>query len=456
VPGNCCSDTDCTGNPSFGLGYACVNNRCTGCDGISSKTYYVDPVNGNDTTANGSNKIGGANNSACSFKTVHRALQVAGSFAAPDTKIVIMGSANQTVALDASETLPLLVPANVTITTQTGPISLTLPAAAETAISGFQLAGDQAALAPDNSYPLTIDGSSNTSGVAIAVAPGANKTATLQNVIIQNTGGNGITVSNGVLKIGAGVTVKNAGTALKRHDGLTISGGTVNINVPAGSTTSFLNNTQHGIYVTGTGSLNITATPVTLPAPNGQGSVVVSGNAITGVRIFEGPGGPQSTINGLVAWNNQQAGLRVYGGAKVKVRNGVFLLNATNGVYVTSWDTTAAGNDLSNIDLGTTVDPGHNIMQALSGAGENPNGTAGLCVTMEDNQGALTLHAAGNTWAGPIDCSSGAAAGTAIPRAKSCGGKIDVGVSRGDADSGSGTVVTVDVAGCQTQNITTP
>jgi hypothetical protein len=39
VPGNCCSDTDCTGNPSFGLGYACVNNRCTGCDGISSKTY---------------------------------------------------------------------------------------------------------------------------------------------------------------------------------------------------------------------------------------------------------------------------------------------------------------------------------------------------------------------------------------------------------------------------------
>jgi hypothetical protein len=55
--------------------------------------------------------------------------------------------------------------------------------------------------------------------------------------------------------------------------------------------------------------------------------------------------------------------------------------------------------------------------------------------------GALTLHAAGNVFAGPIDCST--ASGTALVRALTCSGFVDVGTV-----AASGTSVTVDAAGC--------
>jgi len=442
VPGNCCSDADCSGNPSFGAGYACVNNRCTGCSAATGNKYLVDPINGNDAKATGSGVIGAVANAACSFKTVTRALEVAGGFAVPGTQIIVVGATGQTVALAASETLPLLVPANVTITTRAGPISLFLPASGDASLSniaGFQLAGDQAAITPDPAAPLTIDGASNTSGIAIGVAPGAGKAAALSYVTVENTGGNGIAVSNGVLSIGQGVTVTNAGTSAKRRDGLNIGGGAVRIAVAAGQApTSFLNNTQHGIYVTGAGVLSVTGVPVTLPAPNGQGTVVVSGNFSAGVRIFEAPGAAaQSTLDGLVAWANPSSGLRVYGGSKVKVRNGVFLANGGNGVYVTSYDGTAAGNDLSQLDFGTAADPGRNTLQALLGS--NPDVT-GVCVSMAPNRGALTLHAAGNVFAGPVDCSTSMAP---LLRAPTCSGFVDVGVV-----ISAGTAVTVDASGC--------
>src|SRR4029079_2660197 len=168
--------------------------------------------------------------------------------------------------------------------------------------------------------------------------------------------------------------------------------------------TTFNNNTQHGIYVTGADIVNITGFPVTVPAPNGQGTVVASGNAFAGLRIFEAPGAASlSTVNGFVAWQNAQNGLRLYGGGKVKVRNSVFLANVLNGVYVTGYDGTAAGNDLSQIDLGTAADKGHNPLQALLGS--SPDNT-GLCVSMSGGMGALTLRAVGNVFAGPLDCAS--------------------------------------------------
>ena len=450
VPGNCCSDTDCTGSSSFGAGYACVNNRCTGCSAATGNKYFVDPVNGNDATATGSGLIGAVANAACSFKTVTRALQAAGGFAVAGTQIVIVGASSQTVALAASEVLPLLVPANVTITTKTGPISLTLPASSDPTFSnvaGFQLAGDRASIMPDPAAPLLIDGSSNTSGIAIGVAPGTTKTAGLQYVTVQNTGGNGIAVSNGVLKIGQGVTVKNAGTTTTRRDGLNIGGGTVHIAVAAGQApTSFLNNTQHGIYVTGAGVLTVAGVPVT--PPNGQGTVVTMGNFSSGVRIFEAPGvGAQSTLAGRVAWANASTGLRVYGGSKLKLRNSVILANPTNGVYVTSFDNTAAGNDLSQLDLGTVADPGHNTLQAALGS--NPD-VAGVCVSMAAAQDALklradalTLHAAGNVFAGPIDCATASLPPPLLLRAPTCSGFVDVGVALA-----LGTTVTVDTSGC--------
>ena len=57
------------------------------------------------------------------------------------------------------------------------------------------------------------------------------------------------------------------------------------------------------------------ATPVVSPAPNGQGTVVVSGNANAGVHIFEAPGAAGlNAMNGIVSWGNQTSGLKIYGG----------------------------------------------------------------------------------------------------------------------------------------------
>jgi hypothetical protein len=436
TPGNCCSNSDCA------AGKACVNNTCTGCSAPTGNKYYVDPVNGSDGTATGSGMVGGQANSACSFKTVTKALETVGGFAVPGTQIIIVGSASSTISLDPSEMMPFVVPANVTITTKTGPIHVTLPATSDptfASVSGFQLSGDQSGITPDPAAPLTLDGSSNTSGVGIGVAPGTGKTSSLTYVTVQNTGGHGILVTNGTLNLGQGVTAQGAGTAAKKRDGLNVSGGTVNINVGSGQApTSFLANTEHGIYVTGAAVLNVSAVPVFSPAPNGQGTVVVSGNANAGVHIFEAPGAAgTSTLSGLVSWGNQASGLKIYGGSKLKVRNSVFLNNGTNGVYILNFNTIASGNDLSQIDLGTTADLGGNYLQALLGS--NPDLT-GLCVTMSAGMGALSLKAAGNVFAGPTNC---AVTSASLVRFPYCTSYVDIGVV-----PQTGTTVTVDASNC--------
>jgi hypothetical protein len=439
TPGNCCVDADCA---SLGSVYRCLNNSCTGCSAATGNKYFVDPMNGNDATATGSGMVGGVANSACSFRTVTRALQAVGGFAPAGTQIVVLGQTGQTVPLDMSETLPIIVPGNVTIVTQNGPIRVNLPATSDPNlgnVAGFQLGGDQAAIAPDPAAPITIDGA-NASGIGIGVSPGLGKAASLSYVTVQNTGGHGIAVSTGTLSIGQGVNVSGAGTATRRRDGLNVAGGLVNIMVTSGQApTTFNNNTQHGIYVTGAGVINILGFPVTVPAPNGQGTVVATGNALAGLRIFEAPGAAAlSTINGFVGWQNGQNGLRLYGGGKVKVRNSVFLANVLNGVYITSYDGTAAGNDLSQIDLGSTADAGRNVLQAAIGSMPD---LAGLCVGMSGGRGLLTLSARGNVFAGPTDCSTSTAS---IVRSAACAGFVDLGIV-----PATGTIVTVDVASCQ-------
>jgi hypothetical protein len=369
---------------------------------------------------------------------VTHALAVASTVGATGTKIVIVGQSGQTVALDVGETLPIVVPANVAISTKLGPIRLTMPSGADTSFGGFRLVGDQAVIAPDPAAPITIDGASNSSGIGVGVSPGAGKTTAISYVTVQNSGGNGIAVANGTLNIGQGVTVTNAGSASKHHDGLNVAGGTVNIIVGAGqATTSFTNNSEHGIYVTGTAVLNVSGVPVS-PA-NGQGTVVTSGNLFDGLEIFETAGAaPLSTISGLVVWGNTKQGLQLFGGEKVKVRGSVLLNNKLNGLLVTSSDSSAASNSLASIDLGTAGDPGKNQLQAA--AGSNPDLT-GLCIAMSSGQGTLTLSAEGNVFSGPTDCASST---NAIVRSSSCTGGVDVGII-----VAASTTVTVDLAGCQ-------
>jgi len=435
--GNCCLDADCAGNPMFGSIYRCVNNSCTGCSAATGNTYFVDPVNGDDGTATGSGIAAGVATPSCSFKTVTHALSVASTVGAAGTKIVIVGVSGQTTVL-AGETFPIVVPANVAISTKLGPIRLNMPSGSDTSFGGFQLVGDQSVIAPDPSAPITIDGASNSSGIGIAVSPGAGKITAVSYVTVQNSGGNGIAVTNGTLNIGQGVTVTNAGSASKHHDGLNVAGGTVNIVVPAGQiATSFTNNTEHGIYVTGAAVLNVSGVPV-VPA-NGQGTVVTSGNAFDGLEIFETAGAaPTSTVSGLVAWGNTKQGVQLFGGEKVKIRGSVLLNNKLNGLLVTSSDPSAASNNLATIDLGTAGDPGLNQLQASNGS--NPDLT-GLCVAMSPGQGTLVLSAEGNVFAGPTNCASST---NAIVRSTSCTGGVDLGII-----AAMGTSVGVDLASCQ-------
>ncbi len=435
--GNCCADADCVGNPLFGATYRCVNNSCTGCASATGNTYFVDPLNGDDGTATGSGIAAGVATPTCSFKTVTHALSVASAAGATGTKIVIVGESGQTVALDVNETLPIVVPANVAISTKSGPIRVNMPVGSDASFGGFKLVGDQAVIAPDAAAPIIIDGASNTSGIGINVAPGAGKTTAISYVTVQNSGGNGIAVLSGTLNIGQGVTVTNAGSASKHHEGLYVQGGMVNIVVGAGqATTSFTGNSEHGIYVTGTAALNVSGVPV-LP-PNGQGTVIVSGNAFDGLEIFEAAGmAPLSTVNGLVAWGNTKQGIQLFGGEQVKLRNSVLLNNKQNGLLVTS----SAAGDLSTIDLGVAADPGRNQLQAI--AGSNPN-QAGLCISTAANEGALALSAEGNVFAGatlPIDCSSSP---SSIVRSGSCANGVNIGII-----PASNTTVTVDLATCQ-------
>jgi hypothetical protein len=118
---------------------------------------------------------------------------------------------------------------------------------------------------------------------------------------------------------------------------------------------------------------------------------------------------------------NGAGGIHILAGSKVKVRNSVALANGLNGVVITNAANTAAGNDLSGIDLGVMTDLGHNILQASIGS--NPNFGAGLCVRPGVTAGAQTLTAMGNVFTGPRDCAQ--ATPGAVVRAATCAGRVD-------------------------------
>ena len=320
----------------------------------------------------------------------------------------------------ATETLPIIVPANVTITTQNGP-DPRQPAGQQRSQHGQRRrlpAGRRSggASRPTRRRRSPSTAASNSSGIGIGVSPGAGKSASLSYVTVQNTGGHGIAVSNGTLPIGQGVTVTGAGTALKRRDGLNVAGGLGQHHGDqrAGADARSTTTRQHGIYVTGAGVLNITGFPVTVPAPNGQGTVVASGNAFAGLRIFEAPGAAGAEHDQRLRRLAERAE-RACGSTaarKVKVRNSVFLANVLNGVYVTALRRDGGGQRPVAASIsGPCRTPGHNVLQAA--VGSMPD-LAGLCVAMSPRAGTLTLSARGNVFAGPTDCATSTAAHRAL------------------------------------------
>jgi hypothetical protein len=395
----------------------CAGNVCTTCAPVSTTTpvYYVDPVHGSDSGTGSLMLAGGGASAACALKTITRALQLIGA-AVVSTKVVVVGGASATVS--AGETFPIKIPSNVTLSTQTGPVTVRVPSGK----AGFEMNAPNAQIAGGAGAALTITttvtaGAGGTDGIAVETGSAASTSIT--NVTIKGMLDNGILVSGGAITIGPGVDSSSNGPGTKTGHGLSVQGGEAIVDVPSGSTpTMFNNNTAHGILVGGNGFVHVTGSVTSAAA--GTGTVETNGNAAAGVWIEQTASAaalPQNVIDGLVSFANAAGnGMRIVGGSNAKVRNSVFLGNGGNGVVVSSGVGNKA-NSLADIDLGTSStggSNGRNTFQAPLGGGNNAN--AGLCLAVAANSG--TLNAAGNTFHAAT-CTSGAL--TLTLNAKGCG-----------------------------------
>ncbi|MDB4988697.1 MAG: hypothetical protein JWN04_3875 [Myxococcaceae bacterium] len=429
----CCSAGTCTPAPTgsalaccpgsggtsycqgkLGTNATCAGNVCTTCAPISTTApvYYVDPINGSDNGTGSLTLTSGGSAATCAVKTITRALQLIGSAVVP-TQVIVVGGPLTTVG--TGEAFPITVPANVTISTQTGPVTVSVPDGK----AGFTLNAPNTQITSGAGAPLTITTivTGTTGGkTGVVVDSGSDTTTAIANVTIRGMLENGIVVNAGVVTIGAGVVSSSNGTNTKTGNGLSVQGGEAIIDVAAGSAaTQFNNNTAHGILVGGTGFIRVTGSVTS--ASTGSGTIETNGNTYAGVWIEQAAGAPQSIISGLVSFANTGGnGMRIAGGSNVKVRGSVFLGNSGSGVIVSS-GAGAGPNAIANIDLGTSGASGSNggnTFQAPLGSGNNAN--AGLCLAVAANSG--TLNAAGNTFHAAT-CTSGTA--TLTHNKKGCG-----------------------------------
>jgi hypothetical protein len=390
----------------------CAGNVCTTCAGVSTMTpiYYVDPVNGSDSGTGSLTLSGGGAAASCALKTITRALQLIGTAVVP-TQIVVVGGASATVS--AGETFPIKVPTNVTISTQTGPVTVNVP----NGKAGFAMSAPNAQITSGSGAMLTI--TTTVTGTAggtdgIVVGTGSDASTQISNVTVTGMVDSGILVNGGALTLGQGVVASSNGVGNKAGHGLSVQGGEAIVDVPSGSPpTKFDDNTAHGILVGGTGFIHLTGSVISATA--GTGTVVTNGNTAAGVWIQQTAAAPaQNVINGLVSFANAGGnGMRIVGGSSVQLRSSVLLGNGANGVIV-STGTGATANSLANIDLGTGASSGGNTFQAPLGSGNNAN--AGLCLAVAANSG--TLDAAGDTFHAAT-CTSGTP--TLTLNTKGCG-----------------------------------
>ena len=404
TPGNCCVDADCGA-----IGQACINHTCSACNAVSGNTFYVDPVNGNDTTGTGSNMSGATPAPGCAFKTITRAIAILGASPFPGTKIVLVGSGTTPRGLAAGDSLPITIPTNTTLTTAGGPITITLATTAQGNDAGFRLNNNASGISGDSSAPLVLDGNNFAAGIAVRVNPGTTSfTSSLSNVTIRQTNGDAIRVNAGTLTVGAGVV-----QAFSNQDGLRVQGGTANVTNPSGAQTSFQSNVQHGIETSGNGTVTITGTRGA-PVPSANGTVLLAYNTLAGLRVNPtsfGAGGTAglNDINGVVAWGNTTRDMIVYAGSKFRMRNSV-LGAGPEGIRIQTNGATDATNDISQIDLGTAASFGNNYIQMPNGS-LGFHTSAGICINLAGGHPAQNLFAAGNimtTTGNPgtqLDCS---------------------------------------------------
>jgi hypothetical protein len=353
--------------------------------------YYVDPNNGSDTNDTGCAAIdGGAGDAGCAFKTISHALTRLQAQCGATT-LHVLGPAS----IGASETFPLVVPANVIVQSEGGPVTISVPA---TASDAFRLSGGATGLRGLPGALLTLSAAACTStGPDYGVSVSQSAQAFLENVTVDGFCNTGVSVLGLTsLDVRQGVTITHCSRGL----GVI---GTVTLHVTSGNPVVISNNSW-GIYVFGTigdaggssASLDILGAP---GGSSGTGTVMVNGNS-AGVTI-ETPSGPH-VIDGLAASGNQ-VGASITTGTSVRVRRSVFVNSHTGFAVVQQ-----SNESLATIDLGTTasvdggIDYGYNTFQPATDAGF---GYARVGLVLSASVDAGTLNAVGNTFLGPRDCS---------------------------------------------------
>ncbi len=389
------------------------------CDTPATGVYYVDPVAGSDTT-NGSGTAGGAVAGRCAFKTITFALTTVGTPTAATT-IHVLGIST----VSEGETFPLVVPANVTIDSAGGAVTVALPASSMT--NAFTLSSPTSGLTG-----LTIDGSAaagSTSGVLVNT--GAATSTFVNAVEVKGFGGPGIQVQgSAAFTIDCATSHHNNGTATPalKKTGLYVTGtASVTANIAAGgAAVSFASNAGEGVLVDMTATVAFTGVPDANASTSGTGTIVMHDNTTNGITIAStaGLGGGPSTLTGVVLWHNTLEGAAITAGASVTVRSSVVLDNVDNGILVSGGSAVVLTNPVANIDLGSAHD-GMNVVQAAA----NGNGAAGICNGVTGAPAApAALNAQGNTFSGH-DCSLSVSSAVILSR-NNCatGSGNDVGV----------------------------
>jgi hypothetical protein len=459
VPGNCCvagpptfcgASTSCKAETTGALGGVCTT--CVAVTG-TNPVYFVDPVNGSDTTGTGNNSA----SNGCAFQTITRALQVIGTAANGTTINVVNKAGSGTVTVQGvasgaagtgQERFPIVLPSNVTLASSGGAILVKVPAApTHGSTEGIVLAGSPSAIAGGASATLTIDGQSMKATYGVVVA---SPNATLSALSVQNFAADGImvndskgnasalTISSGVLSTGNG----SEGLAVLGTSTAAIAGSTA-------APTTFSNNGAHGIFVRG--SAGITITGSLGASPPATSTVIASGNAQAGIWIAQTNGtSVKNTLTGVVCTTSSQGnGLRILPGSNVTVRDGWFLGNSASGIDI---EDAAGGTDnaIGNIDLGTTASPGGNVVQAPSGGAVN--GNAGICLAVGANAN-VQLTAKGNVFGGTgataVNCASTSATlRRASDTSLKCANHADVGGNIVAFPNDAGTGNTINVTKC--------
>jgi serine/threonine-protein kinase len=409
------------------IAFAALQDRKPpGCGVHTGATYYVDPVDGDDLTANGSTEA------HCSFRTITAALQHIGERPPAGTIVMVANTAH---VVSPPETFPIAVPENVTVQ---GPSEsqLTIVKAPIGASAVFRLGAPASGL--DN---LMIDGSQVRDGGLVAgevtsgieVAPGSDATTQVTNVQVQYMQDKGIVVMpSGVVTLGSGVSSMYNGYAgptsqSQLGNGLVVYGRAA-IHVDEGEITAeFDHNHYYGIWVQDSGSLTVTGT---------KNAVVHAYFNYHGLLIHQTPSlaSPSNIITALVVNGSGGHGIVVTAGSSLKLRNSLSESNLGDGIVIRTPAGSSPSNDVSLIDLGQAGDPGGNSFQPSN----QRNSLSGICLALDAKAGK-TLRAAGNVFEG-IDCATTGAglvheAGVCAPHADygigpstSTTNKIDLGL----------------------------